>query len=89
MDMLRIRGLTKSYGHRVVLRDIDLDVPAGSVMLAIGFRPTVDSNRRSSRLSKHIRRVWGESGFFVRRVPAADLILLLPNCLLMISSVSK
>jgi polar amino acid transport system ATP-binding protein len=34
--MLRIRGLTKSYGHRVVLRDVDLDVPAGSVMCIIG-----------------------------------------------------
>src|SRR6202034_310405 len=34
--MLRIRGLSKSYGHRQVLRDIDLDVPAGSVMCIIG-----------------------------------------------------
>jgi polar amino acid transport system ATP-binding protein len=34
--MLRIRGLTKSYGHRVVLRDVDLDVPTGTVMCIIG-----------------------------------------------------
>jgi len=34
--MLRIRGLSKSYGTRQVLRDIDLDVPAGSVMCIIG-----------------------------------------------------
>jgi polar amino acid transport system ATP-binding protein len=35
-DMLRIRGLSKSYGSRQVLRDIDLDVPTGSVMCIIG-----------------------------------------------------
>jgi polar amino acid transport system ATP-binding protein len=34
--MLRIRGLSKSYGARQVLRDIDLDVQAGSVMCIIG-----------------------------------------------------
>jgi polar amino acid transport system ATP-binding protein len=34
--MLKIRGLSKSYGSRQVLRDIDLDVPAGSVMCIIG-----------------------------------------------------
>jgi polar amino acid transport system ATP-binding protein len=34
--MLRIRGLHKSYGHVAVLRDINLDVPAGSVMCIIG-----------------------------------------------------
>jgi polar amino acid transport system ATP-binding protein len=34
--MLRIRGLSKSYGHRQVLCEIDLDVPAGSVMCIIG-----------------------------------------------------
>ncbi len=35
-DMLKIRGLSKSYGSRQVLRDIDLDVPIGSVMCIIG-----------------------------------------------------
>ena len=34
--MLRIRGLSKSYGARQVLRDIDLDVQSGSVMCIIG-----------------------------------------------------
>jgi polar amino acid transport system ATP-binding protein len=34
--MLRIRGLHKSYGLRQVLRDIDLDVPAGTVLCIIG-----------------------------------------------------
>jgi polar amino acid transport system ATP-binding protein len=34
--MLKIRGLSKSYGARQVLRDIDLDVPTGSVMCIIG-----------------------------------------------------
>lgn len=34
--MLKIRGLSKSYGSRQVLRDIDLDVPTGSVMCIIG-----------------------------------------------------
>ncbi len=35
-DMLKIRGLSKSYGSRQVLRDIDMDVPTGSVMCIIG-----------------------------------------------------
>jgi polar amino acid transport system ATP-binding protein len=35
-DTLKIRGLSKSYGSRQVLRDIDLDVPTGSVMCIIG-----------------------------------------------------
>jgi polar amino acid transport system ATP-binding protein len=35
-DMLKIRGLSKSYGSHQVLRDIDLDVPTGSVMCIIG-----------------------------------------------------
>ena len=35
-SMVRIRGLTKRYGGRAVLRGIDLDVPAGSVMCIIG-----------------------------------------------------
>jgi polar amino acid transport system ATP-binding protein len=35
-DMLKIRGLSKTYGTKQVLRGIDLDVPAGSVMCIIG-----------------------------------------------------
>jgi polar amino acid transport system ATP-binding protein len=35
-EMLKIRGLSKSYGSHQVLRDIDLDVPTGSVMCIIG-----------------------------------------------------
>lgn len=35
-DILKIRGLTKSYGHKVILSGIDIDVPAGSVMCIIG-----------------------------------------------------
>ena len=34
--MVRVRGLTKSYAGRPVLRDIDLDVAAGTVMCIIG-----------------------------------------------------
>jgi polar amino acid transport system ATP-binding protein len=34
--MLKIRGLHKSYGARPVLRGIDLDVPAGTVLCIIG-----------------------------------------------------
>ncbi len=34
--MVRVRGLTKSYAGRLVLRDIDLDVAAGTVMCIIG-----------------------------------------------------
>jgi len=34
--MLRIRGLRKKYGNREVLRGIDLDVAAGSVLCVIG-----------------------------------------------------
>src|SRR5579875_1319345 len=34
--MVKIRGLSKSYGAREVLRGIDLDVPAGTVMCIIG-----------------------------------------------------
>jgi polar amino acid transport system ATP-binding protein len=34
--MLEVRGLWKSYGHHPVLRGIDLDVAAGSVLCVIG-----------------------------------------------------
>jgi polar amino acid transport system ATP-binding protein len=34
--MVKIRGLHKRYGQREILRDIDLDVAAGSVMCIIG-----------------------------------------------------
>ena len=35
-DLLRVRGLRKSYGDKVVLHDIDLDVAAGDVVCLIG-----------------------------------------------------
>lgn len=35
-NMVEIRGVYKNYGHKPVLRGIDLDVPAGSVMCIIG-----------------------------------------------------
>ena len=35
-NMVTIRGLSKSYGHREILTGVDLDVPAGSVMCVIG-----------------------------------------------------
>ena len=34
--LLRVRGLRKAYGDRVVLHDIDLDVAAGDVVCLIG-----------------------------------------------------
>ena len=34
--LLRVRGLRKSYGDKVVLHDIDLDVAAGDVVCLIG-----------------------------------------------------
>jgi Cu-processing system ATP-binding protein len=34
--MIRIRGLRKQFGQAVVLRDIDLDVPAGRVTAILG-----------------------------------------------------
>jgi len=35
-NMVTIRGLAKSYGHREILNGVDLDVPTGSVMCIIG-----------------------------------------------------
>ncbi|WP_219923876.1 amino acid ABC transporter ATP-binding protein [Nocardioides campestrisoli] len=35
-ELLRVRGLRKSYGDKVVLHDIDLDVAAGDVVCLIG-----------------------------------------------------
>ena len=55
--MVRIRGLTKRYGGREVLRGIDLDVPAGSVMCIIG----PSGSGKSTLLScvNHLERIDG------------------------------
>ena len=42
-------------------RATSIAVPAGKVRLEIAFKPTEASSRRSSRLSKPIRRVWQQS----------------------------
>ena len=34
--MLSVRGLTKAYGGRVVVEDLDLDVAAGEVVSLVG-----------------------------------------------------
>ncbi len=34
--MIAVRGLTKTFGRQTVLRGVDLDVPAGSIMVVIG-----------------------------------------------------
>jgi polar amino acid transport system ATP-binding protein len=53
--MVKIRGLRKRFGQRDVLRDIDLDVPAGSVMCIIG----PSGSGKSTLLSciNHLERV--------------------------------
>ncbi|HEX6917536.1 MAG TPA: ATP-binding cassette domain-containing protein, partial [Phycicoccus sp.] len=33
---IRVRGLEKSYGDLVVLRGVDVDVPAGSIVALLG-----------------------------------------------------
>ena len=33
---MRLRGVTRSYGRRAVLRNLDLDVPAGSTLGLLG-----------------------------------------------------
>jgi polar amino acid transport system ATP-binding protein len=55
--MVRIRGLTKRYGGREVLRGIDLDVPLGSVMCIIG----PSGSGKSTLLSciNHLERIDG------------------------------
>jgi len=55
--MVRIRGLTKRYSGREVLRGIDLDVPAGSVMCLIG----PSGSGKSTLLSciNHLERIDG------------------------------
>lgn len=56
-SMVCIRGLTKRYGGREVLRGIDLDVPAGSVMCIIG----PSGSGKSTLLScvNHLERIDG------------------------------
>ncbi len=55
--MVRIRGLTKRFGGREVLRGIDLDAPAGSVMCIIG----PSGSGKSTLLSciNHLERIDG------------------------------
>jgi polar amino acid transport system ATP-binding protein len=55
--MVRIRGLTKRYGGREVLRGVDLDVPTGSVMCIIG----PSGSGKSTLLSciNHLERIDG------------------------------
>ena len=56
-SMVRIRGLSKRYAGREVLRDIDLDVAAGSVMCIIG----PSGSGKSTLLSciNHLERIDG------------------------------
>ncbi|HWL79417.1 MAG TPA: amino acid ABC transporter ATP-binding protein [Roseomonas sp.] len=55
--MVRIRGLTKNFHGKPVLRDIDLDVAAGSVMCIIG----PSGSGKSTLLSciNHLERIDG------------------------------
>jgi polar amino acid transport system ATP-binding protein len=55
--MVKIRGLSKRYGQREILRGIDLDVPTGSVMCIIG----PSGSGKSTLLSciNHLERIDG------------------------------
>ncbi len=55
--MVRIRGLRKRFGHRDILRGIDLDVASGSVMCIIG----PSGSGKSTLLSciNHLERIDG------------------------------
>jgi polar amino acid transport system ATP-binding protein len=55
--MVKVRGLWKRYGNREVLRGVDLDVPAGSVMCIIG----PSGSGKSTLLSciNHLERIDG------------------------------
>jgi polar amino acid transport system ATP-binding protein len=55
--MVKIRGLTKHFGHREILCGIDLDVPTGSVMCIIG----PSGSGKSTLLSciNHLERIDG------------------------------
>src|ERR1700712_4545371 len=55
--MVKIRGLRKRYGHREILRGIDLDVPSGNVFCIIG----PSGSGKSTLLScvNHLERIDG------------------------------
>lgn len=55
--MVRIRGLTKRYAGREVLRGIDLDVPTGSVMCIIG--PSGSGKSTLLACVNHLERIDG------------------------------
>jgi polar amino acid transport system ATP-binding protein len=55
--MVRIRGLTKRYAGREVLRGIDLDVPVGTVMCVIG--PSGSGKSTMLACINHLERIDG------------------------------
>ncbi|MFC0410851.1 amino acid ABC transporter ATP-binding protein [Roseomonas elaeocarpi] len=55
--MVRMRGLSKRYGHREILRHIDLDVRAGSVMCIIG--PSGSGKSTLLNCINHLERIDG------------------------------
>ncbi len=52
--LLRLRGITKSFGAVQALRHVDLDLPAGKVTALIG-----DNGAGKSTLIKTISGIWG------------------------------
>jgi ABC-type sugar transport system ATPase subunit len=55
--LLRLRGVTKTFGPVQALTDIDLDIPAGQVTALIG-----DNGAGKSTLIKTIAGIWQPSG---------------------------
>jgi ABC-type polar amino acid transport system ATPase subunit len=55
--MVRIRGLVKRFGGREVLRGIDLDVAAGTVMCVIG--PSGSGKSTLLACINHLERIDG------------------------------
>ena len=46
--MIGVKGLRKSYGHSVVVDDVDLEIPAGGVTSIIGPNGAGKSTRSPS-----------------------------------------